>query len=311
MTNAIELTNVTRAFGIGDSRTLAVDRLTFVVPQGSVFGLLGANGAGKTTAIRMMVSHLLPDSGNVQILGENPALQREELRRRVAYISENMQIPNWMTLADAAAFCEKMYPNWNHKLVDHLEKRFRLEGKKQYNEYSKGQRRAVCLILGLAQNADVLILDEPASGLDTLARHDFLEEILNVACEENRTVLFSSHILGDIERIVDRVAILTHGRMVIEGELDSLKENVRRIRRRRPKNNGNSASEQSESMERIFQILQSRQSENETEFVTEWIVADFSEEKLAAWRLSLPANDQTALEIEGLNLEELFVETVK
>ncbi|MCL2623336.1 MAG: ABC transporter ATP-binding protein, partial [Planctomycetaceae bacterium] len=213
MSNAIELNNVTRSFGFGADRTVAVDGLSFAVPQGSVFGLLGANGAGKTTAIRMMVSHLLPDSvpgccpnsGEVRVLGENPARQSESLRQRVAYISENMQLPHWMTLADAATFCRKQYPNWDDKLVGRLEQRFRLEGKKQYADYSKGQRRALCIILAFAQNAEVLILDEPASGLDTLARHDFLEEILAVACEENRTVLFSSHILGDIERIVDRV----------------------------------------------------------------------------------------------------------
>ena len=295
MTNAIELTDVTRTFGTGEYLTVAVDGLSFAVPQGSVFGLLGANGAGKTTAIRMMVSHLLPNRGEVRVLGEDPARQSESLRRRVAYISENMQLPSWMTLADAAAFCGKIYPNWNAKLVEHLEKRFRLEGKKQYSDYSKGQRRAMCIIIALAQNAEVVILDEPASGLDTLARHDFLEEILAVACEENRTILFSSHILGDIERIVDRVAILTRGRMILEGELDSLKQNVRKIRL--PGN----------TTQNVFQTLQCRQNELDTELV----VTDFSEQKLAQLCQSLHLGDAAQIEVEGLNLEELFVESIK
>jgi ABC-2 type transport system ATP-binding protein len=298
MTHAIEFNNVTRSFGMGSDRTgrtVAVDGLTFAVPQGSVYGLLGANGAGKTTAIRMMVSHLLPDSGDVRILGENPADQSENLRRRVAYISENMQLPHWMTLADAAAFCRRQYPNWNDTLIGQLEKRFRLEGKKPFSDYSKGQRRAMCIILAFAQNAELLILDEPASGLDTLARHDFLEEILGVACEENRTVLFSSHILGDIERIVDRVAILGRGRMIVEGELDALKTHVRKIRL------------PGRVTQTVFPTLQSRQSDTSTELV----VTDYSEEKLQQLCRELNLGDVTQIDVEGLNLEELFVETVK
>jgi ABC-2 type transport system ATP-binding protein len=295
MTNAIEFNNVTRTFGGGVDRTVAVDQLTLAVPQGSVFGLLGANGAGKTTAIRMMVSHLLPDSGNVLVLGENPADQRESLRQRVAYISENMQLPHWMTLADAAAFCRRQYPNWNDALIARLEQRFRLEGKKPYSDYSKGQRRAMCIILAFAQNAELLILDEPASGLDTLARHDFLEEILAVACEENRTVLFSSHILGDIERIVDRVAILGRGRLIVEGELDSLKTHVRKIRL------------PGRVTQDIFHTLQSRQTEQQTEL----LVTDFTESKLEQLCRTRNIEDLAQVEVEGLNLEELFVETVK
>ncbi|MCL2119424.1 MAG: ABC transporter ATP-binding protein [Planctomycetaceae bacterium] len=303
MTYTIELNNVTRSFGFGADRTVAVDQLSFAVPQGSVYGLLGANGAGKTTAIRMMVSHLLPDSGpdsgEVRVLGENPADQSENLRRRVAYISENMQLPQWMTLADAATFCRRQYPAWNDTLVGRLEQRFRLEGKKPYSDYSKGQRRAMCIILAFAQNAEVLILDEPASGLDTLARHDFLEEILAVACEENRTVLFSSHILGDIERIVDRVAILGRGRLIVEGELDSLKENVRRIRL--PGRLPDAVTQD------VFKTLQTRQSDKGTELV----VTDFSEAKLEQLCRLLNLGDVTQADVEGLNLEELFVETVK
>jgi len=211
-----------------------------------------------------------------------------------------------MTLADAAAFCRQQYPNWNDKLVGHLEKRFRLEGNKPYSDCSKGQRRAMCIILAFAQNAELLILDEPASGLDTLARHDFLEEILAVACEENRTVLFSSHILGDIERIVDRIAILGRGKLIVEGELDALKQNVRRIRLPGKLPVGTSQN--------IFNTLQTRQvdcaggnNENEIELV----VTDFSEAKLEQLCRSLNIDDITQVEVEGLNLEELFVETVK
>jgi ABC-2 type transport system ATP-binding protein len=226
--NAIEFNSVSRTFGTGGDKTLAADRLTFAVPQGSVFGLLGANGAGKTTSIRMMVSHLRQDSGEIRILGEDPMKQSESLRRRVAYISENMQLPHWMTIPTAAKFCAQMYPSWNHDLVPVLAERFHLNMKKRYDEFSKGQRRAMCIILSLCQNAELLILDEPATGLDTVARRDLLSNMLEFVCGENRTVLFSSHILGDIERVVDQVAIMKDGRILLCGELDQLKDSVKK-----------------------------------------------------------------------------------
>ncbi|MDR1962913.1 MAG: ABC transporter ATP-binding protein [Planctomycetaceae bacterium] len=226
--NVIEFNSVSRCFGSGNDVTLAVDHLSFSVPKGSVFGLLGANGAGKTTSIRMMVAHLKPDSGEIRILGEDPMTQNESLRQRVAYISENMQLPHWMTIPTAAKFCSKMYPNWNHDLVPVLAERFHLSLKKRYDEFSKGQRRAMCIILCLCQNAELLILDEPASGLDTVARRDFLSNMLEFVCDGNRTVLFSSHILGDIERVVNQVAIMKNGRILLCGELDQLKEDVKK-----------------------------------------------------------------------------------
>ncbi len=226
--NVIEFNEVSRSFGSGEGRTLAVDQLSFAVPQGSVFGLLGTNGAGKTTLIRMMVAHLRPDAGTVWVFGKDPARHDESLRRRVAYISENMQLPHWMNLPEASECCEKLYPNWNRELVPVLADRFGLSLKKRYDEFSKGQRRAMCIILALCQNAELLILDEPASGLDTVARRDFLSNMLEFVCDGERTVLFSSHILSDIERIVDQVAIMKHGRFLLLGELDRLKEDIQR-----------------------------------------------------------------------------------
>ena len=286
----IELTNVTRTF----HTTLAVDRLSFSVPAGSVYGLLGANGAGKTTSIRMMVSHLRPDSGTVCVLGQDPMNHDESIRRRVAYISENMQLPMWMTIPEASKMGSRLYPAWNHKAVEELTKRFRLDPKKQYREFSKGQRRAMCILLGLAQSADVLILDEPASGLDTLARRDFLTEILDIACEENRTILFSSHILGDIERVVDRVAILNHGRMIVEGDLDSLKANVRKI------------TLHANVKQTVFEPLRIEQDDRQTQLV----VLDYSEEKLKRLCTEAGITDSNAVDVQGLNLEDLFVQAV-
>jgi len=296
---AVEMKSVSRTFGTGKDLTQAVDNLTLSVPRGSVYGLLGANGAGKTTSIRMMVSHLKPDSGEIRVLGESPAEYTTDTRRRIAYISENMQVPKWMSMEDAVAFCKPLYPNWNEPLYRDLLKTFDLKPDRRYEESSKGQRRAMCIIVALCQEPEILIMDEPASGLDTLARRHFLSELLKVTCDENKTVLFSSHILGDIERTVDRVAILMRGKLVLEGELDTLKERVRRITFRTE--SGNIA----EPTAGLFHTLRNIRERGNLQ----WVVTDFEEEKLIRLRESLP--DSVAVEVEGFNLEELFMESIE
>ena len=296
---AVEMRDVSRAFGTGKDKTQAVDHLTLSVPRGSVYGLLGANGAGKTTSIRMMVSHLKPDRGEIRVLGADPAEYTTDTRRRIAYISENMQIPKWMSMEDAVGFCKPLYPMWNEPLYQELLKTFDLKPSRRYEESSKGQRRAMCIIIALCQEPEVLIMDEPASGLDTLARRHFLSELLKITCDENKTVLFSSHILGDIERTVDRVAILMRGRMVLEGELDTLKERVRRITFR--SESGNIA----EPTGNLFHTLRSIRDRGSLQ----WVVTDFEDEKFIRLRESLP--DSVAVEVEGFNLEELFMESIE
>ncbi|MDR3196738.1 MAG: ABC transporter ATP-binding protein [Planctomycetaceae bacterium] len=294
--NIIEMNDVCRSFGNNKEQTLAVDHLNFAVPQGSVYGLLGANGAGKTTSIRMLISHLKPDSGEICVLGENPARFTEAARKRIAYISENMQIPHWMSIEDAVGFCKPLYPDWDDILLQKLLDLFNLKISKRYEESSKGQRRAICIILAMCQNPDVLIMDEPASGLDTLARRHFLTEVLNIACNENKTILFSSHILGDIERTVDRVAILSQGRRILEGELDSLKETVRRISL-----HGENIGDLPQT---LFQTLRIVKEQNRIQ----WVVTDYSDEKINQLYQTLPEN--VTVDVEGFNLEELFMESI-
>ena len=218
--NAVELHDVTRLFGAAK----AVDRLSLSVPEGAVFGLLGPNGAGKTSTIRMLMGHLRPTSGTVQTLGGDPWQHSEATRRRIAYVSENMELPGWMTPNAAMRFCRRLYPTWDQALAETLCDGFQLNRSQRFSELSKGQKRSLCILLALGQNADLLVLDEPAAGLDVLARRDFLDRILDVACAGGRTVVLSSHILSDLERVVDRVAILSHGTLKLEGELEDLKQ---------------------------------------------------------------------------------------
>jgi ABC-2 type transport system ATP-binding protein len=299
--NTIEMNEVCRSFGNDKEMMLAVDHLTLEVPQGSVYGLLGANGAGKTTSIRMLVSHLQPDSGTIRVLGEHPATFTENTRTRIAYISENIQIPRWMSIEDAVGFCKPLYPKWDNLLLQKLLDLFNLKMNKRYENSSKGQRRAIGIILAMCQNPDVLIMDEPASGLDTLARRYFLSEILNIACNENKTVLFSSHILGDIERTVDRVAILSKGKRILEGELDSLKESVKRISLHGENIGKNNDDNNGNLPKNLFQTLQIVKEPN----LIQWVVTDYTDEKINQLYQKLPEN--VKIETEGFNLEELFM----
>jgi ABC-2 type transport system ATP-binding protein len=223
--NAIETKGLTKVFG----QTLAVNSLDLAVPKGSVFGFLGVNGAGKTTTVRMIMGHLRPTSGEVYTLGADPWSHSESDRRRIAYVSENMDLPPWMTPERAICFNASFYPNWDSSLAERLLDEFELRGAGRYRSLSKGQKRSLCLLLALCQNAELFVLDEPTLGLDVVARHKFLDHILELVYDGRRTVFISSHLLSDLERVVDRVAIIREGHLRLTGELDALKDRVRKI----------------------------------------------------------------------------------
>jgi ABC-2 type transport system ATP-binding protein len=286
---AIQLEGLTRAFGADK----AVDALSLTVREGSVFGFLGPNGAGKTTTIRMMVGHLHPTAGAVRTLGIDPWQHDEATRRRVAYVSENMALPGWMTPDAAVRWCAPLYPKWDARLAGLLLDEFALRGKGRFARLSKGQQRSLCIVLALCQNADLIVMDEPASGLDPAARRDFLARVLDVACEEGRTVFFSSHIMSDVERIVDRVGILCAGRLSLEGELDALKRGARRLLFANTLKEGALAS--------AFRVAQEKRMAGRTDAV----VLDFDEDRFRAFCAEQGCAE--GAQHHGLNLEDLFV----
>lgn len=152
---AIETRALVKNFG----NKAAVDNLDLTVPTGSVFGFLGANGAGKTTTIRMLMGHLHPTSGEAITLGADPWSHDEPTRRRVAYVSENMALPGWMTPERAIRFCAAQYPDWDGALAETLLGDLELRDAGPFRALSKGQKRRLCILLALAQNADLLVMD--------------------------------------------------------------------------------------------------------------------------------------------------------
>jgi ABC-2 type transport system ATP-binding protein len=225
----IKAENINRYFGIGN---LVLDNFTINVPRGGVYGFLGRNGAGKTTAIKIIAGLLKPDFGTVNVLGKNPFEFTPEDRQRVGYMSEKQILPANYKVKALIDFCAPFYPEWNRELVKSLIERFRIHPGRKIKDLSQGTQRQVAFILALAQRPELLILDEPASTLDVVARREFLDEILNLIrdADGETTVFISSHILSDIERIADHIGIIANGQLVISEPLDDLAESVKKIR---------------------------------------------------------------------------------
>jgi ABC-2 type transport system ATP-binding protein len=222
----IETDQVCRSF----KKTKALDNLTLRVPRGSIYGFLGRNGSGKTTAIKILAGLIKPTSGTVEVLGRVPFKFTPEDRQKISYVSEKQILPASFKVINLIAFCAQFYPQWDHDLVRRLTERFRIDPKQRIAALSQGTQRQVAFILALAQRPELLILDEPAATLDVVARREFLDEILALIRQEGRTVLISSHILSDIERVADHIGILVDGTLKVSEPLDELAETIKQIR---------------------------------------------------------------------------------
>jgi len=189
------------------------------VPAGTIFALLGTNGAGKTTLIRTMLGLIPKTRGDIRVLGEEPYRFGPQLRQRIGYVSEEQGLYPWMTVQGLIAFCRALYAAWDDAFVQRYLERFKLERRMRIKALSHGQAVKLALILALAPRPDLLVLDEPMSGLDPLAQHEFLQVAVRDINLEGRTIFFSTHILADVETVAERVAILHDGRIVVCGTI--------------------------------------------------------------------------------------------
>jgi ABC-2 type transport system ATP-binding protein len=221
MKPVIRLDKVTKRF----RGELALDNVSLEVPPGVVFALLGENGAGKTTAIRILLGLLEADAGQAEVLGLASDRQGLEIRRRVGYVAERPTLYDWMTVAETGWFAAGFYPDGFLTRYQQLVRQFELPGHRKLKTLSKGMRAKVALALAMAHDPDLLILDEPTSGLDTLVRRQFLESMVDRAAA-GKTVFLSSHQIGEVERVADIVAILHDGKLVLVEPLDVLKSQI-------------------------------------------------------------------------------------
>jgi ABC-2 type transport system ATP-binding protein len=224
MTPAFALHHVSKKFG----RTVALDGVSLEVPSGVVCAMLGANGAGKTTAIRILLGLESPDAGEATVLGMKSRTHSLEIRQRVGYVAEKPPLYDWMTVEEIGWFAAGFYVTGYQAVYAAHVQRFGLDPSQKIKHLSKGMRAKVALALSLSHEPDLLILDEPTSGLDPLVRREFLESMVDVAAQ-GRTVLLCSHQVAEVERVADLVAILLNGKLVAFERLEDLKRHTQEV----------------------------------------------------------------------------------
>ncbi|MFO1496786.1 MAG: ABC transporter ATP-binding protein [Verrucomicrobiota bacterium] len=224
---AIQTSRLCKTFPGG---VVAVDGMDLRIRPGCIYGLIGPNGAGKTTALRLLMGLLRPQSGTARILGENLWEAPRSVRSRVVYISQSQQVHNWMTLQELCRFAAQLYDHWDWDYARSLAQRWHLPFGQRLGTMSAGGQRTAALLLAFASRAQVLVLDEPAAGLDPIARRSLIDEIITaIAAGDERTVLFSTHLLEDLERVVDSVGIMNRGRLIVSSPLEDLQRTVKRV----------------------------------------------------------------------------------
>jgi ABC-2 type transport system ATP-binding protein len=203
--------------------------IDLAIPRGSVVGLIGKNAAGKSTLIKCLLGLLRLDAGRMRIFNDDSWNLTAESKARLGYVPQEVSLYSWMRVGQIIQYTAAFYPRWNWELSNHLVQQWELSLNDRVGPLSAGQIQKLALVLALGYEPDLLVLDEPVASLDPVARRDFLRTLLDIAQNENRTVLFSTHITSDLERVADRVAILLDGRIVFHDELDALKDSVKRL----------------------------------------------------------------------------------
>ena len=218
-TAVIDLTNLTRRFG---DKT-ALSSVSLSLPRGGVYGLVGANGAGKTTLIKHILGMMRAEIGTVRVFGRDPVADPAGVLSRIGYLSEDHELPGWMSVSELARYSRAFYPAWDHAYAEELRQAFGLDPAARIKTLSKGQKARAGLLVALAHRPELLVLDEPSSGLDPIVRKDILGAVLRTIAEEGRTVLFSSHLLEEVEQVADHVTMIHHGTIVLSAPLGVIK----------------------------------------------------------------------------------------
>jgi ABC-2 type transport system ATP-binding protein len=284
----MRLRGVTRSY----SRRLVLRELDLDVPAGSTIGLLGKNGAGKTTLLKCALGLIRPDAGTIEVLGEPAWSLSAEAKARLGYVPQVPQLYGWMRVRQILAYTGSFYPHWNEPMLNRLATEWELPLEQRCQTLSEGQAQKVAILLALGHEPDLLVLDEPAASLDPVARRDFLNTLLGLVADGRRTIVFSTHITSDLERVADRVAIIKGGQVSYAGELDALKDQVKRL-------HVTSAHGLPDGFD-FPGVLHSRIFGNEALVSVE----DYS----PALKDRIESELEASVEVQDLNLEDIFVE---
>jgi ABC-2 type transport system ATP-binding protein len=225
MNNTIETRDLTKRFG----KNTAVQSLNLTVPTGSIFAFLGPNGAGKTTTIKTLMNIIKPTQGSSTVLGVDSKRLSPREFAQIGYVSENQEMPEWMTVKQFLNYCKNMYSTWDDKFCNDLIDQFSLPLKQKLKSISRGMKVKAALVSSLAYRPKLLIFDEPFSGLDPLVRDEFIAGVLDITEDENWTIFISSHDIDEVERLADWVGIIDKGLLKVVEKAEVLQERFRRI----------------------------------------------------------------------------------
>lgn len=217
--NVIEVKNVTKDYG-----DFKIDNISFAVPEGSVCGFIGQNGAGKTTTIKAILDVINVDAGEIFVFGQDVKIDSARLREDIGVVYDEMGFHEFMTGKDINIMMKNIYKNWDDNVFFKYLKKFSLPSKKPCGDFSRGMRMKLQIAVALSHNAKLLIMDEPTSGLDPIVRNEMLQIFREYVIEEDHTILLSSHITGDLEKLADEVVFINGGRIVLAGNKDEILE---------------------------------------------------------------------------------------
>jgi ABC-2 type transport system ATP-binding protein len=292
-TPAIQIENLSYAYG----RAEAVHNLNLTVEPGRCYGLFGRNGAGKTTTMKCLLNLLRPQHGQVRVFGLDPAKDEVEVKRRLAYVPDQVAFYPWMSVRETLDYLASFRAHWNRKTEQELFDRFRLEPAQNIGSLSKGQRTQVALIAAVCPETDLLVLDEPTSGLDPIVRREFIETVIGAYQEGNpgnRTIFVSTHLITEFEGLIDEFTILDRGRAVLTLDCDQARQRYKKISAR---------FAQSPPELDLKAALHVRRIGRELEVIANGGGAELAD--------LLRQHNPESLSTESLTLEEIFVATLK
>ena len=293
MNSAIELNGL----GWKADRSFSLRDISLRVPVGSIYGFLGPNGSGKTTTIRMCLGMMKPDRGEIRVLGLDVPRDLPRILAKVGYVPERPHVYAALTVAEQVRYHASFFKPWDEAWANELMQRLRLDPSRKISRMSKGETGKLLLLLALSQRPSLLVLDEPTDGLDPVVRRDVLTAVLDYVGETNATVLISSHLVHELERICDWVGVMDDGALIAELPMQAFKNGIKRIK---------VAGAPVEPTDAPFSIL-SREQANGASATETWVVRGW-QDPMRAW---FAAGGMELRDVMDLDLEDGFVELLR
>jgi len=291
MTHAISIDGLAYRAG----RHFAIRDLRMHVPNGSVYGFLGPNGSGKTTTIRLLLGMLPPADGTIAVLGHDVPRGAHQALARIGYVPERLHLYPMLTIEETMRHHASFYPRWDRAEAERLRRAFELRAEQRVGRLSKGEAGKLMMLLALAVRPELLVLDEPTDGLDPIVRRDVLSALLEYVSTHGATVLISSHLVHEQERVCDWIGVMDGGRLVAEMPMHAFRSGIKRLRIAGPPVHASPTP---------FGILARRAGAGREE---EWVVRDWRDD-MTSW---FAGSDTALREVVDLDLEESFVETLR